>query len=128
MTRERPWYSYKLVPGELAYDWRNRRLVRLSAELPAEVLRESSNRILHPNWEWRVSDVVTGKQYKRTEYQLIGTSKILSWGVSKRKLLSMEHGWPGNRTVVAQPLSEILAYFQNELGEKYVEFTAPAKH
>lgn len=31
------------------------------------------------------------------------------------------------RTVVAQPLSEILEYFQNELGDKYVEFKASAK-
>lgn len=126
-TEQRPWNSYKLVPGELAYDWRNKRLVRLSNDLPVEVLRESRKHILHPNWEWQVADAITGKQYKRIEYYLIGASKVLSWGVSKSKRLSIEHGWKGNRTVVAQPLSEIIEYFQNELGDKYVEFKAPAK-
>lgn len=127
-TEQRPWNSYKLVPGELAFDWQNNRLVRLASEEPVEVLRESRNRILHPNWEWKVSDVVTGKQYKRIEYRIIGASEILSWGVSKRKILSVEFGWAGNRMSLAQPLSEILEYFQNELGDKYVEFKAPTRH
>lgn len=126
-TEQRPWNSYKLVPGELAYAWGSKRLVRLSTVFPVEVLRESKNHILWPNWEWHVYDVITGKHHKRIEYQLIGASEIISWGVSKRGRLSIEYRWSGNRTVVDQQLSEILGYFQNELGDKYVEFKAAAK-
>lgn len=34
---------------------------------------------------------------------------------------------PIETDLLAQPLSEILGYFQNELGDKYVEFKSAAK-
>lgn len=127
-TEQRPWNSYKLVPGELAYDWRNKRLVRLSNELPVEVLRESRNHILHPNWEWKVEDVVTGRQYKRTEFNLIGASEILSWGHNPRKKrISVEFRWRGNRISIVQPYDEIFKFFEQELGEKCANSQAAAK-